>query len=121
MNVRRLAPPFAALVICWLALMRIVLDSASRLPQRVATHFGMNGIPNGWMTRNGYVQFTVASSIGVSIFILLVFALIRFFPPRYVNIPHREYWLAPGRRAGTQEFLLVRGAWLACLLAVFMA
>lgn len=40
-------------------------------------------------------------------------------PARYVNIPNKDYWLAPERRAQTLEFLGAHGMWLGCAMALF--
>jgi len=42
------------------------------LPARMATHFGVNGQPNGWMTRETAFVF----GIGITAFILAVFTII---------------------------------------------
>jgi serine/threonine-protein kinase len=38
-----------------------------------------------------------------------------------MNIPHKEYWLAPERRQQTFAFVQRRSAWLAGLLIAFFA
>ena len=93
-----------------------------RLPDRLATHFGNNGRPNGWMDRDTFRWFYWIMVLGVPIFFAGITALIRVLPPSLVNIPNREYWLAPERRretlhrmvdlmsllsAGTMAFLLL--------------
>ena len=71
------------------------------LPARVATHFGANGQPNGWMARDTHT----VTQIGITIFIGGLFAALSLFLPRMpdnlINLPHRDYWLAPSRRAET--------------------
>jgi hypothetical protein len=41
--------------------------------------------------------------------------------PRRVNIPHRDYWLAPERRRATLSSLASHACWLGCLCAAFLA
>lgn len=76
-----------------------------RLPERIATHYGVGGEPNGWMSRPGLFLFY----FGLLAFLTLVFLgvgpLTRVLPPWMVNMPHREFWLAPQRRAGTVRVL----------------
>jgi len=84
------------------------------LPTRVATHFALNGEPNGWSTKTAYLFFT----IGMNVFMLLVFwglaVLFPKMPESTMNIPHKEYWLAPERREQTirdmQEMMYTIGS-----------
>ena len=73
------------------------------LPAQVARHFDGTGKPDGWSSKNAYVFF----NIGLQIFIFVLFALfpftLRFFPNWSINIPDRDYWLAPERRAATLD------------------
>ncbi len=91
------------------------------LPGRVATHFGADGRPNGWMARDSHTL----GQIGISLFIGgLFFALTRYLPrmpERFVNLPHRDYWLAPKRRAETFAWLGAMLFWLGTLLQGFLA
>jgi len=38
-----------------------------------------------------------------------------------INIPHRDYWLAPARRDATFRYLAAHAYWLGALLVVFIA
>lgn len=56
----------------WLALPLTALRYAQvwdRLPERMATHFGANGQPNGWMPRETSLYF----GLGLTAFVLIVF------------------------------------------------
>ena len=97
-----------------------VTSSAPALPERVATHFGGEGVPNGWMSRDGYVQFTLRFGLGVSLFVVGSHYLLARYAGNYFNIPHREYWLAPERRADTLYFFVRHSWWLGCLMLLFM-
>ncbi|MEA3209942.1 MAG: hypothetical protein QOE70_2999 [Chthoniobacter sp.] len=121
MNRRSLLLPLAVLGLACLGLAGYVWCSAPQLPERVATHFGLHGEPNGWMSRGGYVQFTIAFGLGLPGFLLLIFALIRAANGKGLNIPNREHWLAPERREETLSFMGRHGAWLACLMVGFFA
>lgn len=89
------------------------------LPARVATHFDMEGRPNGWSSAGslwvpGGVMFGFAILIGIG-----VPALARRLPPSMVNVPHRDYWLAPERREASLDRLDVFMGVFGCGLAVF--
>jgi hypothetical protein len=91
------------------------------LPARVATHFGADGQPNGWMSRDGHTIGQVAISIFIGgLFFALTLYLPRV-PDRFVNLPHRDYWLAPQRRAATFAWLGSMLLWLGALLQGFLA
>lgn len=109
------------LPLCWAVFAAYVWQSAAQLPERVATHFGLDGAPNGWMTRTDHVRFTVIMGIGSSAFVLAVFAFIRWCGDAGLNIPHKAYWLSPERRDGTYEFIQRQGVVFACLLVAFIA
>ncbi len=69
------------------------------LPERVATQFDAAGNPNGWMSRDAFawaMSLTYAFLGGC--FLVLAHALPRF-PNALINLPNREYWLTPPRRA----------------------
>lgn len=71
------------------------------LPETMAVHFGAGGAPNGWMTRDGFVAFYFA----LLIFETGIFTGLGAFLPkisaRLINIPNKDYWLAPERREET--------------------
>lgn len=97
-----------------------VNETASSLPARVATHFGISGDPDGWMSRAGYTLFTSLFGLGLSAFTIGLGFVARFFPASKVNLPNRDYWLAPERRSVTNAYVLEHCLWLACLEVAFV-
>lgn len=95
--------------------------SVSLLPDPVATHFDLSGQPDGWMSRAGAITFVQAMGLGLPLFIVALSAMIRFLPAGMINIPNREFWLAPERRAETASRMSAAMLWLACLLVCFLA
>jgi len=85
------------------------------LPDRLASHFAASGIPNGWMTKT---QFMVMYGV-----ILLPALAIEFWvshrisnkPDAKLNLPNKEYWLAPERRAETFGYFETFFAWYGCV------
>ena len=90
------------------------------LPSRVASHFDGTGQPNGWMSRSSYLIFTAAFGMGLPAVVVLGFLVLRRLPSDLINIPRRDYWLAPERRLATVTGLFRRSLWLACLLVAMM-
>jgi hypothetical protein len=53
--------------------------------------------------------------------LVAVTALIpRLLPPAMINIPNRDYWLAPERAQESLGFLADQGVWFACIFLVFL-
>jgi hypothetical protein len=93
--------------------------TAGWLPARVASHFGASGIANGFMARETYLAFTIALVVVPPALVSLILALSLKYFPQFLNLPNRDYWLAPERRDETAAYLTAHTAWLAALLSVF--
>lgn len=99
-----------------------VAVTSAWLPDSVASHFGAEGNANGYMTREGYRLFMLAFTIIFPLFVTGVVALgTRLVPTRYVNIPNRDYWLAPERREQTLAYLTTHALRLGCVMVLFSA
>jgi len=89
------------------------------LPERVATHFNAAGQADGWMTRNNQTK----AHIGLVFFIAAMIEGLARFSPRLpdglVNLPHRDHWLAPERRAATHAWLAGLIRLIGCVLMLF--
>lgn len=85
-----------------------------QMPQRMASHFDAGGRANGWQSREGFFLLTVL--------VISSSALIGFFAPRQIasqpnnriNLPNRDYWLAPERRERTMNFIAAMMGWFGC-------
>ena len=97
-----------------------VWQTAITLPDIVATHFGSAGEANGSMARALYLRFmllfVVLLPLGLSFLISRVLRL----PTTRINIPHREYWLAPERRSESVGRLRNHMRLFGLMLAVFL-
>ncbi|MCA1624630.1 MAG: DUF1648 domain-containing protein [Acidobacteria bacterium] len=84
----------------------------SQMPNEMATHFGIDGRANGWMSK----QFSLFFDIGL----LLLFLGISFGIPRltekmgdsFINLPNKNYWLAKDKRNDTFQYFRNRFEWL---------
>ena len=110
------ARPTVLLALLYLGFFAYLALSAGQLPQRLATHFGGGGQADGWMTRTGYLEFMSLFGLAFPLGLVGIFALARFLPAAAWNLPNRDYWLAPERRAATCACLLRYALWLACLI-----
>ena len=98
-----------------------IFSTADELPARVASHCGMNGRADGYMGKTGYVIFIAAFPLGLALFFQVTALLTRRLPAQYINIPHRDIWLAPDRRP---QLIAILQSWLAtlsCALVIFFA
>lgn len=94
--------------------------SASILPLRVATHFNLAGQPDGWLSRSEHLACMFAFGSGFPAFLIGICWSIRFLPAGLINIPHREFWLAPARRAESNAFVFRHSIVLANLALGFV-
>jgi hypothetical protein len=118
--VKNLLPPIIVLTACYLLFFSYVYSSYGDLPARVASHFDAAGHPNGWMSRDGVVDFTLGLGILMPAFVLATMAGAGWLPSHLVNLPNREYWLAPERRPAVRRVLLCFGLWFCCLNVLFV-
>lgn len=91
-----------------------------QLPERVATHFGIDGKPNDWMSRSASTIVFLVLQSGVPIFLLGMTSLAFRMPTSMLNIPNREYWLQPERRSATIAHMSSMMTWIAVLTSLFM-
>jgi serine/threonine-protein kinase len=97
-----------------------IVATTPSLPARVATHFAAGGMPNGWMTRDGYLAFTLAFVLGVPWLVYAVSVLLPSRFPHLSNLPNRDYWLAPERIDETIDTLKAFGAGVALAIGVLL-
>ena len=84
------------------------------LPQTLASHFDAQGKPNGFSTKE---QFFIVYGLmtGFVLSTLLVgIPLMKVIPPKYLNIPHRAYWLTGGRLNEAQA-KISKAMWWMCV------
>ncbi len=115
----RIAPLAVACLIA--GFVAFVAYSSKQLPDHVATHFDLHGKPNGWMTRAQHLKFSIGVGVGTPLFVLGVFALVAKMKGWGLNIPNKQFWLAPERQQAMFDFLRAHSFWLAGLMIVFHA
>lgn len=89
------------------------------LPEKVASHFDGAGKPNGWMARGTHTALHVATVLFVAALFQGLVMLNARLPKEYINIPRRDFWLAPERAAATHAWLADMLLALGCALVVF--
>src|ERR1700693_3557914 len=85
------------------------------LPDRLASHFGASGIPNGWMTKSPFfVTFAVILLPALAVEFLLSFGISKKSDAK-LRLPNKQYWLGPERRAETLAYFDSFFAWYGCV------
>ncbi len=110
----------------WTILLVIVLGLSlqvwywAQLPEQMAIHFGPDGKANQWMSRAGATVLSCGLVVGLPLFFSIIPIAIRRLPTSTINIPYREYWLAPERREATLDWISGFMFWFAAGIAVFI-
>lgn len=91
---------FLLLLVVFLAVLQVVLFYDD-LPEVMASHFDGAGAANGWSSKPTFFAiYAVIMVVTVGTFVGMPL-IMRRLPTRLINLPHREYWLAPERREQT--------------------
>lgn len=98
-----------------------VVATSGALPPTVASHFDGAGRANGFMSRSGYVGFSVGFALVLPVLVGVVMPRAIMSAPELLNLPNKDYWLAPKRAADTFTFLATHNRWLGTAMALFAA
>jgi uncharacterized membrane protein len=95
-----------------------------RLPPTVASHFGVAGIPNSWETKQSFLGFYAVEMLSIAVLCFIIPQLLFALPPALINLPNKDYWLAPEHRSATLDFMVEHvnifgAATLALLVCIF--
>lgn len=113
--------PRALFLIILAAAIAQVTYAFPQMPARMASHFAASGAANGWMTKEQFF-LTYALTFLPAIFVeFWVGRRISRTPEARINLPNKEYWLAPERRAGTFAYFESFFAWYGCALLGLLA
>jgi uncharacterized membrane protein len=118
MSARKVAMLVAAAM--WAAFAMRLAAVWDRLPTRMATHFGPSGAADGWMSKTGFVLFSVVVGGGVTLLMLSSGSWLRLLPPSMVNLPHAAYWMADERREAGLARVGEWMAWFGVLIAAML-
>jgi uncharacterized membrane protein len=111
--------PVIVLIVLCSIFVAYLIYSAPLMPEKVATHFGAGGQPNGWMSRSGHLLVMGALGLGMPLISVVIALLSRYIPPGLVNVPNRQYWFSPERREQTSHYITRQMLWMALLEVAF--
>ncbi|MFM8581358.1 MAG: DUF1648 domain-containing protein [Planctomycetaceae bacterium] len=90
-------------------------------PERVATHFGPSGRADGWMNRGSAVLFQTVLQTLFPWLLVAIGQWVGKLPNAVINMPHKEYWLAPERRVESLQWMAGMLSWVAVLMSIFLS
>jgi len=89
-------------------------------PERVATHFGPSGQADGWMSRGPAAAFQTVLQVVFPWFFVAIGQWVGKLPNAMINVPHKEYWLAPDRRQESLRWMAGMLTWVAVAMSLFL-
>jgi uncharacterized membrane protein len=87
----------------------------AELPARVASHFNLQGVADGWQSRDAFLLWASLGPIAIGLFVVAMIGLASRFP-RHWNIPHKADWTSPENLPRARTFLLAWALWVALLV-----
>lgn len=112
---------FKLFILIEICVVAYIFSTTGNLPDNVASHFNGAGMPNGFMSQKGYLIFMLVFAVGIPALVVGGLSATFHSEKSNINIPNKDYWLAPERKRETIEFLSGHMAWLGSLLALFLA
>jgi uncharacterized membrane protein len=91
-----------------------------QLPDVVASHFNGRGVANGWQTKSAFFGVFVGISVLAVVIGFGIPRIIAVVPAQLINLPNKQYWLAPEHLAETMEFMNAYFAWFGCAIFLIM-
>jgi hypothetical protein len=91
-----------------------------QMPRLIASHFALGGIADGFMLRDRYLRFFLCITIILPIVVALPVTVALRNPNAAINLPNRDYWLAPERRAETFAFVRSQMVRFGVALLIFL-
>jgi hypothetical protein len=89
------------------------------LPSTVASHFDSQGRPDVFSSKEEFfIVYGLAMGLVFSS-LLVAIPLLKVIPPKYINIPHKEYWLAG--RLDEARAKMAKALWWMCLATALLS
>ncbi len=90
------------------------------LPEKVPSNFNMQGQAHGWTQKTSFMIVYLVTVAGLALCFPGVGWLISRTPPSKMNIPNRDYWMAPERRGTTVDYLICSLTWMGSATILFV-
>lgn len=109
------------LLLLLFTLMAFVWFTSATLPVVVAAHFRSSGVADGFMSRSTYVAILLVLIVSAPLLLAILPLVAAGKNGMRLNIPNRDYWLAPERRDHTLAFIRRHGQGFAAMVSIFLA
>lgn len=111
---------FSILVILTIAYVVFVLAAHHKLPERIPVHFDLEGNANRTADKAEFLIVNLALAVVLFLSFGVVAILVDRIPARFINLPNKDYWLAPERRKESIMRFNAWYLWMGNLSVVFM-
>ena len=91
-----------------------------QLPDPMASHFDFEGVPDGWMPKEKFLGVMGGTWIMLLVLLAIPTLLAMKIPASLVNLPHKDYWLAPQRSKETRRVVARRMSWISAATMLLM-
>ena len=112
-----------ALILLWsipIVLILLNILYLPRLPEMVAVHFNAAGSADSFWKKNSAFEFQVIFIIGLTLLMWGLSILVYKLPEKALNLPNRDYWLAPERKRQTLDDISTFILWMGVLTNAFL-
>lgn len=117
----RIALPVGLLLVMMAGSLAYLIYFGAAFPPRMAVHFTQAGEPDGWMDRLMFIVLASSMTFMVPPFLVAALGVMpRVMPGSVLNIPNRDFWLAPERRDAMLSNVLYYALWLGCLVEALL-
>lgn len=93
---------------------------APRLPEVLGSHFAGNGAVNAWQSKAAFFSTELAVVVLAAVVGFGIPRILGAMPVSLINLPNKEFWLSPERRAESLGYLQMHMAWFGCALLAFL-
>jgi uncharacterized membrane protein len=90
------------------------------LPDQVAHHFGPSGKPDAWGSKTNFLIGYLATVAVIAAIFLGSCLIMPKIPDQMINLPNKDYWLAPDRRRQTLNYIQSALLWFGSLTMLLM-
>ena len=119
MFIFRLVAYIAILILFVLTMLHIAIYYDS-LENPVGSHFDAQGRIDGWMPKASLVATYVLTQLLLPALLLVIGKLPYILPESTINLPNKDYWLAPDQRAETLGTIEAMLAWVSVVTMALM-
>jgi uncharacterized membrane protein len=91
-----------------------------KLPPTMASHFNASGAATAWQPKELFFSLYWGVLVLVSVISFGIPHIIESTPAQFINLPYKDYWLAPERRADSMAFFTAQFGWFGCALLLFI-